>query len=51
VPALVGSVDLALIRLDEPAETRTVEKGRYSWVVGDEPYVSLHVMGSVDYAA
>ena len=27
-----------------------VPPGHDSWVVGDEPYVSLHVMGSEDYA-
>ena len=25
--------------------------GHNSWVVGDEPYVSLHLMGGEDYAA
>ena len=25
--------------------------GHDSWVVGDEPYVSLHFMGAADYAA
>ena len=24
--------------------------GHDSWVVGDEPYVSVHIMGSEDYA-
>jgi quercetin dioxygenase-like cupin family protein len=28
-----------------------VPPGHDSWVVGDEPYVSLHVMGSERYAA
>jgi quercetin dioxygenase-like cupin family protein len=28
-----------------------VPPGHDSWVVGDEPYVSLHIMGSDDYAA
>jgi hypothetical protein len=28
-----------------------VPPGHDSWVVGDEPYVSLHFMGSEDYAA
>jgi quercetin dioxygenase-like cupin family protein len=28
-----------------------VPPGHDSWVVGDEPYVSLHVMGSNEYAA
>jgi len=28
-----------------------IEPGHDSWVVGDEPYVSLHFMGANDYAA
>jgi hypothetical protein len=28
-----------------------VPPGHDSWVVGDEPYVSLHILGSDDYAA
>ena len=28
-----------------------VPPGHDSWVVGDEPYVSLHIMGGEDYAA
>ena len=28
-----------------------IPPGHDSWVVGDEPYVSLHIMGSEDYAA
>jgi quercetin dioxygenase-like cupin family protein len=28
-----------------------IPPGHDSWVVGDEPYVSLHVMGSEGYAA
>jgi mannose-6-phosphate isomerase-like protein (cupin superfamily) len=28
-----------------------IEPGHDSWVVGDEPYVSLHLMGANDYAA
>jgi quercetin dioxygenase-like cupin family protein len=27
-----------------------VPKGHDSWVVGDEPYVSVHVIGATDYA-
>ena len=27
-----------------------IPPGHDSWVVGDEPYVSLHIMGSEDYA-
>ena len=28
-----------------------IPPGHDSWVVGDEPYVSLHFMGAEDYAA
>ena len=28
-----------------------VPPGHDSWVVGDEPYVSLHIIGGEDYAA
>ena len=28
-----------------------IEPGHDSWVVGDEPYVSLHFMGAGEYAA
>lgn len=28
-----------------------VEPGHDSWVVGDEPYVSIHMLGATDYAA
>jgi mannose-6-phosphate isomerase-like protein (cupin superfamily) len=28
-----------------------VPPGHDSWVVGDEPYVSLHFLGADDYAA
>jgi quercetin dioxygenase-like cupin family protein len=27
-----------------------IEPGHDSWVVGDEPYVSIHLMGASDYA-
>ena len=35
----------------EPGQFFYVPPGHDSWVVGDEPYVSLHFMGSEDYAA
>jgi quercetin dioxygenase-like cupin family protein len=48
----------AAVRMDdgtelimEPGDFFYVPPGHDSWVVGDEPYVSLHVMGSEDYAA
>jgi quercetin dioxygenase-like cupin family protein len=33
-----------------PGDFFYIPAGHDSWVVGDEPYVSLHVMGSEDYA-
>ena len=38
-------------RVMEAGEFFYVPPGHDSWVVGDEPYVSLHVMGSESYAA
>jgi quercetin dioxygenase-like cupin family protein len=38
-------------RIMQPGDFFHVPPGHDSWVVGDEPYVSLHVMGSEDYAA
>ncbi len=84
----LGAMELQLVPLDEPTETREFIKGRFelyrvggmtlgramaamrdgtervmepgqffyvppghdSWVVGDEPYISLHIIGSEDYA-
>ena len=37
-------------RTMEPDQFFYVPPGHDSWVVGDEPYVSLHFMGSDDYA-
>ncbi len=33
-----------------PGDVFYVPPGHESWVVGDEPYVSLHLMGADDYA-
>ena len=38
-------------RVMEPGQLFHVPPGHDSWVVGDELYVSLHLMGSEDYAA
>jgi quercetin dioxygenase-like cupin family protein len=38
-------------RVMEPGDFFYVPPGHDSWVVGDEPYVSLHIMGSEDYAS
>jgi hypothetical protein len=35
----------------EPDRLFYVPPGHDSWVVGDEPYVSLHIVGGEDYAA
>ena len=35
----------------EPGTIFAIPPGHDSWVVGDEPYVSLHVMGGERYAA
>ncbi len=47
----------AVARMDDGTEItmRTgdffhIPPGHDSWVVGEEPYVSLHIMGSEDYA-
>jgi quercetin dioxygenase-like cupin family protein len=37
-------------RIMQPGEFFYVPPGHDSWVVGDEPYISLHVMGSDRYA-
>jgi quercetin dioxygenase-like cupin family protein len=34
----------------EPGDFFHVPPGHDSWVVGSEPYVSIHIMGSEDYA-
>ena len=47
----------AVVKMDDGAE-RVMKAGDFfyvppghdSWVVGDEPYVSLHILGSEDYA-
>jgi hypothetical protein len=37
-------------RLMEPGQFFYVPPGHDSWVVGEEPYVSLHIVGSEQYA-
>lgn len=34
----------------KPGDVFYIAPGHDSWVVGDEPYVSLHLMGAGDYA-
>ena len=38
-------------RIMGPGDFFYVPPGHDSWVVGDEPYVSLHIMGSEEYAS
>jgi quercetin dioxygenase-like cupin family protein len=35
----------------KPGDIFYIDPGHDSWVVGDEPYVSLHLLGAADYAA
>ena len=48
----------AAVRMDdgsefvmEPGDLFAIPGGHDSWVVGDEPYVSLHFLGATTYAA
>jgi quercetin dioxygenase-like cupin family protein len=34
-----------------PGDLFSIPPGHDSWVVGDEPYVSLHLLGAGEYAA
>ena len=46
----MASMDDGTERVMQPGDFFHVPPGHDSWVVGDEPYVSLHLMGSEDYA-
>jgi quercetin dioxygenase-like cupin family protein len=37
-------------RVLEPGDLFWVPPGHDSWVVGNEPYVSIHFLGAEDYA-
>jgi cupin domain len=48
----------AAVRMDdgaefvmEPGDVFSIPGGHDSWVVGDDPYVSIHVQGAAGYAA
>jgi len=47
--AVAKMADGSIIELN-PGTVFYVPPGHDSWVVGDEPYVSLHFMGAGDYA-
>ena len=46
----MASMDDGTERVMEPGDFFHVPPGHDSWVVGDEAYVSLHFLGSEDYA-
>ena len=46
----VAKMDDGTERIMRAGDFFYVPPGHDSWVVGDEPYVSLHIMGSEDYA-
>ena len=46
----MAAMDDGTEKVMEPGDFFYVPAGHDSWVVGDEPYVSLHVMGSEGYA-
>jgi hypothetical protein len=48
--AAVG-MDAGLVHEMRAGDLFYVPPGHDSWVVGDEPYVSLHFLGADDYAA
>ena len=47
----MAAMDDGTERVMRAGEFFYVPAGHDSWVVGDEPYVSLHIMGSEGYAA
>ncbi|MBI5106893.1 MAG: cupin domain-containing protein [Solirubrobacterales bacterium] len=47
----VAKMDDGTEKVMRAGEFFYVPPGHDSWVVGDEPYVSLHLLGSQDYAA
>jgi quercetin dioxygenase-like cupin family protein len=47
----MAAMDDGTERVMREGEFFYVPPGHDSWVVGDEPYVSLHIMGSEGYAA
>lgn len=49
--AAVAKMDDGTERVMRAGDFFYVPPGHDSWVVGDEPYVSLHIMGSEEYAA
>ncbi|HEY9842099.1 MAG TPA: cupin domain-containing protein [Candidatus Obscuribacterales bacterium] len=44
------AMDDGRLYIMEPGDLFTIGPGHDSWVVGDEPYISLHFLGAEDYA-
>ena len=49
-PELHGAMADGTERVMGPGDFFHVPPGHDSWVVGEEPYVSIHIMGSEEYA-
>jgi hypothetical protein len=47
----IAAMDDGRVITMNPGDIFYIPPGHDSWVVGDEPYVSLHLMGAADYAA
>lgn len=45
-----AAMDDGTVHVMKPGDFFYIPPGHDSWVVGDEPYVSLHIMGSETYA-
>ena len=48
--ATAAMADGSVIEM-KPGDVFYIPPGHDSWVVGDEPYVSIHLMGASDYAS
>lgn len=46
-----AAMDDGSVTVLKPGDLFHITAGHDSWVVGDEPYVSLHFLGAADYAA
>jgi hypothetical protein len=46
-----AAMDDGRVVVMSPGDLFFIEPGHDSWVVGNEPYISLHFMGAADYAA
>ena len=47
----IGGITIGRVIEMKPGDIFYIEPGHDSWVVGEEPYVSLHLLGAGDYAA